>query len=450
MKKINFSGLLPHVIAVAVFAIVAIIYCKPALNGKVLQQSDTQGWKGMSQQSFEVRERTGRFPLWTNSMFGGMPTYQIAMEGTSKIGIVVAYASNAYSLWLPLPIAFFFIASLSFYILCIVAGIKPWVGILGGLAYAYSTYNPIIVSVGHNTKMLSIAYAPAVIAGVLLLFQKKYLAGLLMTAFFSAVMIGQNHFQIVYYLLIIIAAMSIGFIVHSFKNNELKNGLIATTLALIGGIIGLGINAGSIMPTYDYAKETMRGGVSKLSLNATDSSGNKTKGGLDKDYAMRWSAGKMETFTFLVPGLFGGSNGGDEQSNNAKMVQKLTEIGVPEENALAMTNGYSYWGNMSSSSETTSGPVYLGAIICFLFILGLFYTDHWIKWPLVAASLLGIVLAWGNSFMGFNSFMLDYLPFYSKFRAPSHGICYSANLYPHFSRIYARQMAERKRRNICP
>ncbi|MFZ1530383.1 MAG: YfhO family protein [Ferruginibacter sp.] len=419
MKNINFKSLLQHVIAIAVFAIVATIYCKPALNGKVLQQHDTQGWKGMAQQSFEVKEKTGRFPLWTNSMFGGMPTYQIAMEGTSKIGVVIGTAANAYSLWLPLPIAFFFIASLSFYILCIVAGINPWVGMLGGLAYAYSTYNPIIVSVGHNTKMLSIAYAPAVIAGVLMLFQKKYITGLLMTAFFAAVMIGQNHFQIVYYLLIIIAAISIGFIIYSFKNNNLKQGLTATALALLGGMIGLGINAGSIMPTYDYAKETMRGGVSQLSLNAADSSGNKTKGGLDKDYAMRWSAGKMETFTFLVPGLFGGSNGGDEHSSNAKMVQKLSEIGVPEENALAMTNGYSYWGNMSNSFETTSGPVYLGAIICFLFILGLFYVDNWIKWPLAVAALFGIVLAWGNSFMGFNSFMLDHLPFYSKFRAPS-------------------------------
>lgn len=419
MKKINFKGLVQHIIAIAIFAIVATIYCKPVLKGKVLQQSDTQGWKGMAQQSFEVKEKTGRFPLWTNSMFGGMPAYQIAMEGISNIGMAIVYAGKAYSLWLPLPIAFFFVAALSFYILCILAGLNPWVGILGGLSYAYSTYNPIIISVGHNTKMMSIAYAPVVIASVLLLFQKKYLAGLLMTAFFSAVMISQNHLQIVYYILIIIAAISVGFIVFNLKNNALKNSLTATALALLGGIIGLGVNAGFIMPTYDYAKETMRGGISQLSLNAADSSGNKTRGGLDKDYAMRWSAGKMETFTFLVPGLYGGSNGGDEHSSNAKMVQKFSEIGVPEENALAMTNGYSYWGNMSSSSETTSGPVYLGAIICFLFILGLFYVDNWIKWPLVAASLLGIILAWGNSFMGFNSFMLDYLPFYSKFRAPS-------------------------------
>lgn len=419
MKADWFKKLLPHIIAVAVFLIVALVYCKPVLQGKVLNQHDSQGWKGMAQQSFEVKEKTGHFPLWTNSMFSGMPAYQIAMDATSNIGMGIYYISKAYSLWLPDPIAYFFIASLSFYILCIVLGLNPWVGILGGLAYAYSTYNPIIVSVGHNTKMMSIAYAPVVIAGVLLLFNKKYISGLLVTTFFSGLLIGQNHLQIVYYLLIIIGALSIGFLIKSIKEKQLGAGIIGIALAAIAGIIGLGLNAASIMPTYDYAKETMRGGVSQLTLSDADKATNKSKGGLDKDYALRWSAGKMETFTFLVPGLFGGSNGGNEHSAKAKFVEKLSEVGVPEENAVNMLNAYSYWGNMSSLNETTSGPVYLGAIICFLFIIGLFYLDSWLKWPLAAAALLGTVLAWGNSFMGFNSFMLDYLPFYNKFRAPS-------------------------------
>lgn len=415
MKNFNFKSMLPHVIAIAIFAITAIVYCKPSLDGKVLQQHDVQGWKGMAQQSFEVKEKTGKFPLWTNSMFGGMPTYQIALDGTSNIGMAIVYADKAYSLWLPLPAAFFFVAALSFYILCMVAGINPWVGILGGLSYAYSTYNPIIISVGHNSKMMSIAYVPAVLAGVLLLFRKKYVAGLVMTAFFSTILIGQNHVQIVYYLLIITGAIAIGFIIESAKNGSLKSGLTSTALALTGGLVGLGINAAILMPTYDYAKETMRGGVSQLTLNEKDGKENKTKGGLDKDYAMRWSAGKMETFTFLVPGLYGGSNGGKEFGADTK----LAGTGIPEENATSIANGYSYWGNMSSMSETTSGPVYLGAIICFLFILGLLYYNGWLKWPLAAASLFGILLAWGNSFYTFNSLMLDFLPFYNKFRAPS-------------------------------
>lgn len=417
--KIDFKKLVPHIIAIAIFALVAMMYCNPSLNGKVLNQHDTQGWKGMAQQSFEVKEKTGSFPLWTNSMFGGMPTYQIAMGGTSNIGAGIEVVRNAFSLWLPEPMSFFFIASLCFYILCIVLGANPWVSIFGGLAYAYSTYNPIIVSVGHNTKMMSLAYAPMIIAGLQLLFKRKYMVGFLITALFAAFTIGQSHLQVVYYLFIIAGCITVAFFINAYKEKNMLHGLKASALALAAGLLGLAVCAGSIMPTYDYAKETMRGGKSQLTLNASDSSTNKTRGGLDKDYALRWSLGKMETFTFLVPGLYGGSNGGNEHTANSKTVEKFGEVGVPEENALGALNGYSYWGAMSSLSETTSGPVYLGAIVCLLFILGLFYVNSWHKWWIITASVIGIFLAWGNNFMAFNSFMLDYLPFYNKFRAPS-------------------------------
>ncbi len=417
--KIDFKKLVPHIIAIAIFALVALVYCKPSLNGKVLNQHDTQGWKGMAQQSFEVKEKTGSFPLWTNSMFGGMPTYQIAMGGSSNIGAGIEVVRNAFSLWLPEPMSFFFIASLCFYILCIVLGANPWVSIFGGLAYAYSTYNPIIVSVGHNTKMMSLAYAPMIIAGLQLLFKRKYIVGFLITALFAAFTIGQSHLQVVYYLFIIAGCITVAFFINAYKEKNMLHGLKASALALAAGLLGLAVCAGSIMPTYDYAKETMRGGKSQLTLNTSDSSTNKTKGGLDKDYALRWSLGKMETFTFLVPGLYGGSNGGNEHTADSKTVEKFGEVGVPEENALGALNGYSYWGAMSSLSETTSGPVYLGAIVCLLFILGLFYVNSWHKWWIIAASVIGILLAWGNNFMAFNSFMLEYLPFYNKFRAPS-------------------------------
>jgi hypothetical protein len=419
MKNFDIKKLVPHIIAVAIFALVAIIFCKPSIEGKVLNQHDTQGWKGMAQQSFEVKEKTGKFPLWTNSMFGGMPTFQIAAEPVSNIGAAIEVIRKAISLWLPEPVSFFFLASLCFYILCIVLGASPWVAIFGGLAYAYSTYNPIIISVGHNTKMMSIAYAPMVIAGLMLLFQKKYLVGFLITTLFAAFIIGQSHLQVVYYLIIIAACIAIANFINAVKEKEIAHSLKASALGLTAGIIGLGVCAVSILPTYDYSKETMRGGISQLTLNSDDSSTNKTKGGLDKDYALRWSVGKMETFTLMVPGLFGGSNGGNEHSASSKMVEKFGEIGVPEENAMGAVNGYSYWGSMSSLSETTSGPVYLGAIICFLFILGLFYLKGWHKWWVVAASIIGILLAWGSNLMSFNSFLLDYLPFYSKFRAPS-------------------------------
>ncbi|MEP7165046.1 MAG: YfhO family protein [Ferruginibacter sp.] len=418
MKNINVKKLLPHLIAVLVFVIVAIVYCKPSLEGKVLNQHDTQGWKGMAQQSFEVKEKTGHFPLWTNSMFGGMPTYQIALEPNTNIAVPLTYFTKVLSVGLPQPASFFFLACICFYLLCVIAGANAWVSVLGALAYAYATYNPIIIVVGHNTKMLAMAYAPAVLAGMLLIFQKKYVVGFALTALFSYIFISQNHLQIVYYTLIIAACMVVAFIVRSVKEGETAHAVKSVSLALVAGVIGLAACAVSILPTYEYARETMRGGVSQLTLDK-DARTNKTKGGLDKDYALKWSMGKMETFTFMVPGLYGGSNGGNEHDASAKMVEKLTEIGVPEENALGMTNGYSYWGSMSSLSETTSGPPYLGAVICFLFILGLVYVKSWYKWWIVAASLIGIVLAWGSNFQAFNYFMLDYLPFYSKFRAPS-------------------------------
>ncbi len=418
MKNINVKKLLPHLIAIVVFVIVSIVYCKPALEGKVLNQHDTQGWKGTAQQSFEVKEKTGKFPLWTNSMFGGMPAYQIAGEPNTNIAKPLNFFTEILSLGLPQPSVFFFLACLCFYLLCIVAGANVWVSILGALSYAYATYNPVIIVAGHNTKMLAMAYAPAVLAGLLLIFQKKYITGFALTALFSYIFISQNHLQIVYYTLIIAACLVIAFIIKSIKEGETIHALKAATLSLLAGVIGLAACAVTILPTYEYAKETMRGGVSQLTLNKDDKT-NKTKGGLDKDYAFRWSMGKMETFTFIVPGLYGGSNGGNEHNASAKMVEKLAELGVPEENALGMTNGYSYWGSMSSLSETTSGPSYLGAVICFLFIFGIIYLKSWHKWWIIAASLIGIVLAWGSNFQAFNYFMLDYLPFYSKFRAPS-------------------------------
>lgn len=414
MKNINFKKLLPHVIAIVVFILVAVIFCKPALEGKVLNQHDTVGWRGMAQQSFEVKEKIGHWPLWTNSMFGGMPAYQIALDPQTNISAGIGYFTKIISLGLPEPISFFFLACLCFYILCIVLRVNPIVAMLAALAYSYSTYDPVIISAGHNTKMISLAYMPMVIAGIMLLFQKKYLYGFVITALFGSILIAQNHLQIVYYTFIIVAVLTVAHFIKSVKENETVHALKASALGLIAGLIGLATCAVSIMPTYEYAKETMRGGVSQLTLNKADSSNNKTKGGLDKDYALKWSIGKMETFTFMVPGLYGGSNGGDEHSTSS-----LTDQGIPEENAVAMTNGYSYWGSMSKLSETTSGPVYLGAVICFLVIFSLFYLKNWNKWWLVAASIIGILLAWGSNFKTFNYLMLDYLPYYSKFRAPS-------------------------------
>lgn len=410
MKNIQFKKLLPHLIAVIVFLVVAVVYCKPALQGEVVAQHDIQGWRGMAQQSFEFKEKQGHFPLWTNSMFSGMPAYQIAMDARTNISVSHLY--DILTLGLPKPISFFFLACICFYFLCLVAGANSWLGILGGLAYAYSTFDPIIIAVGHDTQMISLGYAPAVLAGILLLYQKKYWAGFAITAVFASLIIMQNHVQIVYYTLIIAAIMTIAFFIKSYREKQLTTALKGAGLALLAGVMGLATSAVSLMPTYEYAKESMRGGRSELTLGDNNV---KTKGGLDKDYAFRYSLGLGETLTMMVPGLYGGSNGGDEYKSDSKFVQKFSELGVPEEQALQYENGMSYWGDQ----PVTSGPVYFGAVICLLFIFGMVYLNSWYKWWLLAASIVGVVLAWGANLKGINFFLFDYLPLYNKFRAPT-------------------------------
>ncbi len=410
MKNLTFKKILPHLVAVIIFLIVAIVYCKPGLQGKVLQQSDTQGWRGMAQQSFEFKDHHGYYPLWSNSMFSGMPAYQIAFD--PRTSITVGYLTSVITLGLPIPISFFFLACICFYFLCVVAGANPWVSIMGGLAYAYSTFDPIIIAVGHNTQMFSIGYAPAVLAGLLLIYQKRYLIGFTITALFSFFLIEQNHVQIVYYTLIIAVIMTIAYLIKSYREKQVAVAVKGAALGLLAGILGLACCAVTMMPTYEYAKESMRGGKSELTQEVKD---NKTKGGLDKDYAFRYSFGFGETFTFIVPGLYGGSNGGDEYNADAKFVNKFSELGVPDEQALQYADQLSYWGDQPG----TSGPVYLGAIVGLLFIFGIVYLKSWYKWWLIAASIVGVILAYGANLQGVNYFLFDYLPFYNKFRAPT-------------------------------
>ncbi len=409
MIKELFKKLLPHLFAIVVFLIVAILYCKPALEGKVLNAHDNIGWRGMAQQSFDVREKTGKFPLWTNSMFGGMPVYQIAMEGTNKISFT--YVSYLLTLGLPKPINFFFLACLSFYLLALVLRIRPWIAVMGALSYAYSTYDPIIIGAGHDTKMLALGYAPLIIAGMLLLFNKRYWLGSAGLITGLVLQISTGHLQIVYYTILILGALSLGFLIDSYRKKELATAFKSIVIAAILGIIALCSNAISTLTTWDYSKESMRGGVSELK-ETNDK--NTTGGGLDKSYAFKYSVGLTETFTLLVPGIYGGSNGGHEYKTS-KFADKLTEVGYPEEQAIQYANGISYWG----PQQPTSGPVYFGAVIMLLFVFALFFEKGWLKWSLVGAGLFGILLAWGNNLESINYFLFDHMPLYKKFRAPS-------------------------------
>jgi len=421
MKKFDWKKILPHVYAIGVFFIVAVIYCSPALQGKVLQQSDVTQWKGMAQNLFEYKETHGNFPLWTNSMFGGMPAYQIALEASNPVSPVVLH--QFFMLFLPKPISYFFLLCVSFYFLSQVIRVKPWLGVLGGIAYAYATFSCIIVAVGHDTQMQALGYVPALLASLFILYDRKYLLGGALTALFSSLLIAMNHLQITYYFLIIAAFATVAYVIQWIKAKEYKHLALALSIAVVAGGIGSLTNMVTLATTWDYSKATMRNGT--LNLDTT-SGGAKKSAGLPIDYAFGWSYGKAETFTLIVPGIYGGSNTG-ELKEDSKLAEHAIEKGVPEEQAAQFASQFStYWG----AQPFTSGPVYLGAIICFLFVLGAVYVKSWHKWWIISACILAILMSWGKNFEAFNSFLFNYLPFYNKFRVPTMTLVIPQFLFP--------------------
>lgn len=412
MNSAFWKKAIPHIAAIGIFLLVAVIYCKPVLQGKALYQHDNLGWKGMAQQSFEFKEKYGHFPLWTNSMFSGMPAYQIALSATNNINF--NYISHVIELGLPKPINFFFLACLSFYILGLVVRLNPWIAVLSALAYAYSTYDPIIVAVGHDTKMLAIGYAPFIIAGLILLYEKRYWWGVPLMAIGLSIQLGTSHLQIVYYTMLIAGALTLGYLIESIKTRKIGSFVKSTAIAAILAVICLGVNALNLLLTNEYAKETMRGKTSELK-NANDR--NVTKGGLDKDYAFQWSYGIGETFTLINPSYAGGGTG-PHQHTTSDFADRLMEAGYPDDAAIRMANGSGYFGEQ----PTTYGPVYLGAVVCFLVILGMFTLRGWFKWWLIGISAFAIILAWGKNLESVNYFLFDYLPMYKKFRVPTVGL----------------------------
>jgi hypothetical protein len=413
MNKSIWQRVQPHVLAIGVFLLVSAFYCLPALQGLIVNQSDIIGWKGMAQQSIEFKEKHGHFPLWTNSLFSGMPAYQVYLE--AKYNISIAWLDSVFRGFLPNPAGFFFLNCIGFYILCVVVRLRTWVAIFGALAYAFASYNPILIATGHITKLAAMGYSPAVLAGLLLLTQRKYVLGFITTLLFATLLFFQNHIQIVYYTILIALCASVAFAIQAIRKKEIKHLLVTGGLALVAAGISAASYAVMLMPLNEYVKETMRGGRSELTIN--NAKENKSKGGLDKDYAFSWSYGIGESMTFILPAARGGSSGpGELPSENSKSVEAMQDSQLPEE-AINYFYRYlnAYWGDQPS----TSGPVYFGVIVMLLAIAGLFIVRSWHLGWIIAVSLLGILLSWGKNFSSFNYFLFDYLPMYNKFRAPS-------------------------------
>ena len=408
MLKSIFKSALPHIIAVAIFAIVAIIYCKPALEGKVLQQSDITQWKGMAQDAFSYKEKYGYTPLWSNSMFGGMPAYQTT--GVGGFEYSVGWIDQLLTLGLAEPISLFFLASICFYFLAQVLGFNTIISIIGALGYSYATYNPIIVSVGHITKMHSIAYLPLFIASLLVLYQKKYLLGGILTSVATVLLIQGNHIQIDYYGVLIAIFMSVYFLIIWIKNKEYTHILKTLGIGLTAGIIGLAVNAPLLLSTYEYGKESIRGGSKLITKDSKT-----TSTGLNKDYALSYSMYKSEPLVLMFPNIYGGgSDPNAVDPANSKAIETLQQMQPQVAQQLQSFLSF-YWGGIGF----TAGPPYVGVIICFFALLGFSVKENKHKWWIAATIILSFLLSAGSYLESFNVFILNNIPFYNKFRAPS-------------------------------
>ena len=395
---------LPDVVVIAVFAIISFAYFfVPITQGKILFQHDASAGVGAAQEMTEYQNRTGETTRWTNSIFGGMPTYQMSPSYQSTDGL--SQVMNAYHLWLPDNVWFLFAYLLGFYILLRAFDFRQSLAALGSVMWAFSSYFLIIIAAGHLWKVMALAYLPPMIAGVVLAYRGRYLSGFIVTALFTAFEIKANHVQMTYYYLFIILFMVIAYLVKFVREKQLVVFLKATGVLAAAALIGIAINLSSLYHTWQYQKESMRG---KSELVKKDAA-NQTSSGLDRDYITQWSYGIDETLTLLVPDAKGGAS--VPLSKNATAMAKAD----PQIQSM-IPQLYDAFPQYFGTQPGTSGPVYVGAFVLFLFILGLFIVKGPMKWALLAATILSVLLAWGHNFMGFTNFFLDYIPMYAKFR----------------------------------
>ncbi len=393
------KNILSIVAAILAFAVITLIYFSPVLQGKRIKQHDIEMHLGMSQEINQFHEATGEQTLWTNAPFGGMPAWNISV---SPKGNLTNPVYKGLSLGFPHPIGSVFICMLGFFVLLLVLDCGFWISFIGAIAYGFTSYLFIVIGAGHNAKAMAMAYMAPVIAGVLLAYKGKYLWGWLLTAFAMAFEVRTNHLQITYYLALIIVILVIAELISDIKNKKLGHFFKASVGLAVAAIIGVLTCSTALYGNYEFGKETTRG----KPVLASDQDNQTT--GLDRDYITQWSYGKGETWTLLIPNAKGGASAYIGKQNPA-----LDKADRQFKDTIAQQNAY--WGDQ----PMTSGPVYVGAIVVFLFVLGALTVKGKLKWALLIATLLSILLSWGKNFMGFTNFFLDYIPGYDKFRAVS-------------------------------
>ena len=391
---------LPDVVAVVLFAILAFAYFYPAdIEGRILYRHDASAGRGAGQEQVEYMERTGERTRWTNALFSGMPTYQLAPSYKSTD--MLTEVEKAYHLWLPENVWYVFAYLLGFYILLRAFDFRQWLATLGSVLWAFSTYFLIIIAAGHIWKVMALAYLPPMIAGIVLAYRGKYLWGLVVTAIFAALEIHANHIQMTYYYLFIIVLLILAYLADTIRSRRWAHFLKASAAAVAGGLIGVAINLSNLYHTWEYGQESMRG---KSELVKADAA-NQTSSGLERDYITQWSYGIGETWTLLVPNTKGGAS--------VPLTMNETAMKHADNNYTQIYQQIGqYWGEQPG----TSGPVYVGAFVLTLFVLGLILVKGPVKWALLAATILSVMLSWGKNFMGLTDFFLDYVPMYAKFR----------------------------------
>jgi len=410
MNKDLLKKLLPYFVALVVFILFTIIYCSPALEGKIIRSGDIISWKGMSKEARDYIDKEGKNTFWTGTMFSGMPTFQITSGKISSENFLNPLSKISY-LGFSESLRVLILYLIGFFILLRAFKVNVWLSIVGSMAITLSSYFFIILEAGHLTKANTIALMAPVMGGFFLIFNRKYLLGIIFTSVYC--MLGlATHPQMSYYFFMLIGCLLFAELYIHIKEKKMKEFLIATLLFIAAVGIGFGTRYTKAALNNEYVKETMRGGHSELEKEGDDV--NKTAG-LDLDYATQWSYGIGETMTLLIPNFMGASSN-YSVSNNSKVYQELIHNGVPKKNSTDFCkNVPTYWG----TQPFTSGPVYIGAIVCFLFILGLCIVKGPYKWALLVATVFSILLSWGKNFMPLTELFFNYFPFYNKFRAVS-------------------------------
>ena len=406
------------VIAVVVMAVISVAFFYPDdIEGNVLRQSDIVQGVANGQEAQAFKAETGETTWWTNSLFSGMPMFQIAPSyGSSAL---LSWINDVYGLWLPSPANLLFMMMIGFFILMLACRARWHIALIGAVAYAFSSYFIIIIGAGHIWKFLTLTYVPPTIAGIIWCYRGRYLTGGAVAALFAAMQISSNHPQMTYYFLFLIVALAIGYLVKAVREKHVKQWGIATASLVVAAVLAVLANSPNLYNTYEYSKETMRGGHSELATATPNS----TSGGLDKDYITAWSYGKSETWTLLIPNVDGGATLKPVDGNNMMLTLADTEHAKQMLNNGELSGqDYQYlmqFPQYFGDQPMTNGPVYVGALIFALFIVGCIIIKGPVKWALLIATIITVLLSWGHNFMWLTDLFIDYFPLYNKFRTVS-------------------------------